>query len=169
MNEYIHEGPRVIAAKPLTAEAFAPYGQVLQGTGRATERKEFASHMQNGRPHAKPNMTYMKVLPATERVLVRAVERHPFSNQTFVPLNGTRHLVAVCPSAADGSPVVARLEVFVASGSQAVNYDANVWHAPRTALSSPGEFVMFRWDDGGALDTETIPLGAPVAVELPEP
>jgi ureidoglycolate hydrolase len=58
--------------------------------------------------------------------------------------------------------------VFVASGSQAVNYDANVWHAPRTALSSPGEFVMFRWDDGGALDTETIPLGAPVAVELPE-
>ena len=101
-------------------------------------------------------------------MLVRAVERHPFSNQTFVPLNGTRHLVAVCPSAVDGSPVVARLEVFVASGSQAVNYDANVWHAPRTALSSPGEFVMFRWDDGGTLDTETIPLWAPVAVELPE-
>jgi len=167
MNEHGHEGQRVIVAGPLTAEAFAPYGQVLQGTGPATERKEFASRMQNGRPQAKPNMTYMKVLPAAGRVLVRAVERHPFSNQTFVPLNGTRHLVAVCPSAPDGSPVLARLQVFMASGSQAVNYDANVWHAPRTALSSPGEFVMFRWDDGGVLDTETIPLGVPVAVELP--
>jgi ureidoglycolate hydrolase len=59
MNEHGHEGQRVIAARPLTAEAFAPYGQVLQGTGPATERKEFASRMQNGRPHAKPNMSYM--------------------------------------------------------------------------------------------------------------
>ena len=166
MNEHVHTGPPVIAARPLTAEAFAPYGQVLQGTGPVTERKEFASRMQNGRPHAKPNMTYMKVLPATERVLVRAVERHAFSNQTFVPLNGTRHLVAVCPTAADGSPMVERLEVFVASGSQAVNYEANVWHAPRTALSAPGEFVMFRWDDGGAQDTELTALATPIAVEL---
>ena len=167
MNEHVHPAPQEITARPLTAEAFAPYGQVLQGTGPATERKEFASRMQNGRPHAKPNMTYMKVLAATGPVLVRAVERHPFSNQTFVPLNGTRHLVAVCPSAPDGSPLVERMEAFVASGSQAVNYDANVWHAPRTALSLPGEFVMFRWDDGGALDTELIALATPVAVELP--
>jgi ureidoglycolate lyase len=168
MDEHVPPGLQAIAARPLTAEAFAPYGQVLQGTGPVTERKEFASRMQNGRPHAKPNMTYMKVLPASGRVLVRAVERHPFSNQTFVPLNGTRHLVAVCPSAPDGSPVVERLEVFVASGSQAVNYDANVWHAPRTALSAPGEFVMFRWDDGGAQDTELMVLTTPVAVELAE-
>jgi ureidoglycolate hydrolase len=43
-----------------------------------------------------------------------------------------------------------------------------VWHAPRTALSLPGEFVMFRWDDGGAQDTELIALATPVAIELPE-
>ena len=149
MNEHVHPGLQVIAARPLTAEAFAPYGQVLQGTGPVTERKEFASRMHNGRPHAKPNMTYMKVLPSTGRVLVRAVERHPFSNQTFVPLNGTQHLVAVCPSAPDGTPEVARLQVFVASGSQAVNYDANVWHAPRTALSMP----VLQGEDG-------MPMGA---------
>jgi ureidoglycolate lyase len=167
MNEPVNGGARVIVARPLTAEAFARYGQVLQGTGPETERKEFASRMQNGRPHARPNMTYMKVRPAAAPVLVRAVERHPFSNQTFVPLNGTQHLVAVCPSAPDGSPLVGQLEVFLASGSQAVNYDANVWHAPRTALGMPGEFVMFRWDDGGPLDTELVPLAAPVVVELP--
>lgn len=156
-----------LRAQPLTAEAFAPYGQVLAGTGPATERREFASRMHNGRAHARPNMTYMKVLPADGAPVIRALERHPHSNQTFVPLAGTRHLVAVCPSDAGGRPRLDRLEVFVATGVQAVNYDANVWHAPRTALSAPGEFVMFRFDDGSALDTELIPLPAPIAVELP--
>jgi ureidoglycolate lyase len=160
--------PRVVKAVRLTAEAFAPYGQVLQGTGPATERREFASRMQNGRPQARPNMTYMKVSPAAAPFLVRAVERHPFSNQTFVPLNGTPHLVAVCPSTAAGDPIVGRLQVFVASGAQAVNYDANVWHAPRTALGAPGEFIMFRWDDGGEQDTELRLLDVPIPVELPD-
>ena len=159
---------RTILAAPLTADAFAPYGQVLQGTGPATERREFASRMHNGRAQARPNMTYMKVLPVSGPVLVRAVERHPHSNQTFIPMNGTRHLVAVCPSNPDGSPALQSLRAFVASGSQAINYDANVWHAPRSALGAPGEFVMFRWDDGGALDTELVTLDEPVAVALPQ-
>lgn len=160
-------GTRTVRARPLTAEAFAPSGQVLQATGPQPQRREFAARMHNGRALAQPNLTYMKVAPAGGAVLVRAVERHPHSNQAFVPLNGTQHLVAVCPSDADGRPQVERLEVFVASGAQAVNYDANVWHAPRTALSAPGEFVMFRWDDGGGLDTELVPLATPIAVALP--
>lgn len=167
MSEIVTGLPRVVRARPLTAEAFAPYGQVLQGTGPATERCEFAARMHNGRAQAGANLTYMKVLPASGALLVRAVERHPHSNQTFVPLNGTRHLVAVCPSDAAGRPQVELLEVFVASGGQAVNYDANVWHAPRTALCAPGEFVMLRWDDGSDLDTELLPLATPIAVELP--
>jgi ureidoglycolate hydrolase len=54
----------------------------------------------------------------------------------------------------------------LAGGGQAVNYDANVWHAPRTALSAPGEFVMFRWDDGTELDTETLALEQAIVVDL---
>jgi ureidoglycolate lyase len=158
----------VIAAMPLTAAAFAPFGQVLEGSGAASERKPYASHMHNGRTQAKPNMTYMRVLPVTAAVRIEALERHVHSNQTFVPLNGTRHLVAVCPSSPSGEPMLDRLQVFVAHGGQAVNYDANVWHAPRTALSLPGEFVMFRWDDGSDLDTEMRPLDRPIAVELPD-
>jgi ureidoglycolate hydrolase len=84
-------------------------------------------------------------------------------------MNGTRQLVAVCPSAPDGSPLASQLRVFVADGSQAVNYDADVWHAPRMALCAPGEFVMFRWDDGSALDTELRTLEVPIVVELPDP
>ena len=156
----------VIRPAPLTPDAFAPFGQVLQGTGAATERTAFASRKHNARPHAQPNMTYMKVAPATGPVRIDVLERHVHSNQTFIPLDGTRHLVAVCPSTAAGLPVVADLRVFVAEGNQAVNYDANVWHAPRTALSAPGEFVMFRWDDGTDLDTENLVLERAVTVDL---
>jgi ureidoglycolate lyase len=151
---------------PLTSEAFAPYGQVLQGSGAATERKPFASRMHNARPLAQPNMTYMRIAPEGRSVRIAVLERHPYSNQTFVPLNGTRQLVVVCPSLPDGRPQVDALHAFVAQGSQAVNYDANVWHAPRMALNAPGEFVMFRWDDGSALDTEMLELAVPVDLDL---
>jgi len=158
---------RAVVAERLTPESFAPYGQVLQGSGTGAERKSFASRMFNDRTAARPNMTWMRVPAAAGTVRIDALERHVHSNQTFVPMNGTRHLVAVCPTAPDGGPLVAQLRAFVADGSQAVNYDANVWHAPRTALSPPGEFVMFRWDDGSPRDTETCALDESVVVDLP--
>ena len=153
-----------IVAEPLTAQAFEPFGQVLAGTGAATERRPFAARMHNGRAQAQPNLTWMRVAPQPLPVTVTALERHPHSNQSFVPMNGTRQLVVVCPSTAEGEPVLSQARAFVASGSQGVNYDANVWHAPRVALCAPGEFAMFRWDDGSGQDTELIELQAPFVV-----
>jgi ureidoglycolate lyase len=155
----------IVKARPLTAEAFRPYGQVLMATGDGPERREFAAEMQNRRPDARPNLTFMRVPVAQPPLRITALERHRFSNQAFVPLAGTRHLVAVCPSASDGEPELAELRVFVADGAQAVNYNADVWHAPRTALGPSGEFVMFRWDDGSPKDTETRPLAAAIDIE----
>lgn len=150
----------ILEARPLTQDAFAPFGDVLTGLDAAggPERKEFAARFQNLRPAAKPNLTFMRVPIETGDVVVRALERHRFSNQVFVPLNGTRHLAVVCPSTLTGAPDIPRLEAFVASGAQAINYAADVWHAPRMALGTPGEFIMFRWDDGSPSDTELLPL-----------
>lgn len=156
----------MITAQPLTNDAFAPFGQLLQGSGAPTERRGFAALIENLRPDAMPNMTYMKLLPERTPIRVEALERHCFSNQTFIPLNGTRHLVAVCPSTPDGAPVISALQIFIAGGSQAVNYNKGVWHAPRMALSAPGEFVMFRFDNGGTRDTDLIQLDEAVEVDL---
>lgn len=143
-----------------------PYGQVLMAKDNTPQRNEFAAEMQNLRPDARPNLTFMRVPVVQAPLLITALERHRFSNQAFVPLGGTRHLVAVCTSAPDGEPELLELRAFVANGSQAVNYNADVWHAPRAALGPPGEFVMFRWDDGSPKDTETRTLAAAINVEL---
>lgn len=156
----------MLDARPLTPEAFAPFGDVLMGFDAAggPERHEFAARFQNLRPDARPNMTFMRVPVAHGDVPIRALERHRFSNQAFVPLNGTRHLVVVCPSTSTGAPDIAGLQAYIASGVQAINYAADVWHAPRTALSVPGEFIMFRWDDGSPDDTELLPLDDEIVV-----
>lgn len=155
-----------IKARPLTAEAFAPYGQVLMGFGPGPERHEFAAKIDNGRADAKPNLTFIRSAVTASPVTVKAMERHIYSNQVFVPLNGTRFLVAVCPQAADGGPDLSALEVFVAAPTQAVNFDTGIWHAPNTVLAEPGEFIMLRHDDGGPEDTELRPLDTPIEVDV---
>ena len=154
-----------IRVAPLTPEAFAPFGQVLMAHGDGPERHDFAAHMDNRRSGgAAPNMTYMRVKTVYLPVVIDTLERHSFSNQTFIPLNGTCQLVVVCPPLPDDMPEVSKMTAFVAAGSQAVNYNTGVWHAPRTAISGPGEFVMFRWDDGSARDTELLKINTPVRI-----
>lgn len=139
-----------MTAVPLTPEAFQGFGAVLMARGPRPQRDEFAAHMENRRHGAKANLTYLQVPPRP--AIIGAVERHTFSSQTFVPMNGARCLIAVCPSAADGG--------------QAVHYDAGTWHGPLCPLAAPGEFVMLRWDDGSDDDTELHPLDRPITVAI---
>jgi ureidoglycolate lyase len=151
--------------KALTPESFAPFGQVLMGVDSIPERVEWAAQAENRRLDARANITYMSLEPVHYPVQVTALERHPFSHQIFVPLNGTYHLVLVCPSCEDGSPDLTNCMVFEATGGQAVNYDANIWHAPRTVLHKAGSFIMLRWDNETAADTELLTLDEPIIVD----
>ena len=153
-----------LASVALTADAFRPFGAVLMAFGPAPERYAYAGNIENRRDQAKANLTFIHA-PA-KPALIGAVERHAFSSQTFVPMNGVRYLVGVCPPTADGGPDVERLIAFIADGGQAVNYDAGVWHSPLCVLDRAGEFVMLRFDDGGPLDTELVKLETPVEVRI---
>ena len=158
----------IINTEPLTPESFAPYGQVLMGSGDGPQRHNFAANMENLRTGAKPNMTYMRVGLSTLPARIETLEQHPHSNQSFIPLNQTNQLVVVCPSDSGGNPLVENLSAFISTGSQAINYNAKVWHAPRMAISQPGEFIMFRWDDGGPEDTVFYSMEASVIIEAGE-
>jgi len=155
-----------INAISLTPESFAPFGQVIMGNGKTPERVAFAAKIENHRTDARLNVTYLHINPVKGPVSIEAMEKHPYSHQIFVPLNGTRHLVVVCPSTRDGEPNLSELRAFTAAGSQTVNYYAGVWHAPRTAIGGAGEFIMLRWDAGTAHDEEVRLLPAAVEINL---
>jgi ureidoglycolate lyase len=155
-----------IDAIPLIPESFSPFGQVIMGNGKTPERAAFAAKIENHRAEARLNVTYLHINPMQGPISIEAMERHPYSNQIFVPLNGTRHLIIVCPSTRDGEPDISELKAYTAEGTQTVNYYAGVWHAPRTAIGGTGEFIMLRWDDGTNHDEELRLLDAEIEINL---
>jgi ureidoglycolate lyase len=158
---------RTLATEPLSAAAFAPFGQVIEHPadfGRVYVSEALA----NGRPGAKPSlsMTHSRFLSTPHLEAVK-MERHEFSSQSFVPVDVSRYLVIVAPHGTDGRPDPARLRAFVARGDQGVTYGMNVWHHPLTVLDRPGRFAVYMWLDGGRGDEEFVDLPAPVNITFP--
>ncbi|MCB2215429.1 ureidoglycolate lyase [Desulfofustis glycolicus] len=158
----------ILTTTPLDPATFARFGQVLMAETGIPEYNSWAGRVENLRPEARLNVTYMSMHQAPCPARITQFERHPFSHQMFVPLEGTQHLVIVCPSLANGEPDLARIAPFHATGGQTVIYSANVWHTPRTVLNASGAFIMLRWDAGNSMDTEFFDLDLPFDVHYPQ-
>lgn len=157
-------------AKPLTAEAFEPYGEVIAlGAGEPGTRDSFAAAMENRRDDAKLNVSLSRPNATPVPLKVKWMERHPHSGQTFVPLDISRYLMLVAPSDSQGNPDVDRLEAFVAQADQGINYRAGVWHHPFAALDRSAECLVLRFDNGSDADTEWFEVreGPVIGVDQP--
>jgi ureidoglycolate lyase len=152
-----------LAPEPLTAAAFAPYGQVLEMPAEAG-RQDFAARLVNDRAGARPNFALIRVEPKALPLEIRTIERHPASSQAFVPLDGGRYLVVALPHLADGSPDAAGARAFVATAHQAINYDAGTWHVGITVIDRPTGFCMVIFEDGGPDDCHFRELEPPLVV-----
>lgn len=143
-----------ITVQPLTEDAFAPYGQViaLGPLGRAHSTR-YAADVENRRAEAKLNVSISQQIPTPLPLVVKAMEMHPHSAQTFVPTTAERYLILVCPKADNGDPDIDNLKAFVADGGQGINYHADTWHHPFTALDGPAECVVLRYDMDDDEDT----------------
>ena len=159
-----------LVAQPLTAEAFAPYGEVLAlGEGAPGTRESFAAAMDNLREDASLNVSISRPLETPVPLEIKWMERHPFSGQTFVPVDISRYLMLVAPSDEADKPDLSRLEAFVARSDQGINYRAGIWHHPFAALDRPAECVVLRFDNGSDQDTEWFEVtnGQTIGVEPP--
>lgn len=145
-----------LTPRPLTAEAFSPFGEVLdlpEEPGRLYYERALAS----ARPGAWPSLSLSMKEPHPGGTLrVHQMERHAFSSQSFIPLGPVRWLVLVAPHAGGGGPDMARAEAFIAAPGQGVTYGADVWHHPLTVLEAPGRFAVVMWRDGTATDEEFV-------------
>jgi ureidoglycolate lyase len=145
--------------QPLTKEAFAPFGDVIDVPQQAG-RTYYEDALGNLRPQARPSLSTSFRVPTDERPLKsELMERHEFSSQTFVPLDVARWLIVVAPHAAKGGPDMAAARAFIANGKQGVTYKPNTWHHGLTTLDQPGRFAVFMWRSGSG-DEEFVPVPA---------
>ncbi len=155
-----------IDPQPLTREAFAPFGDVIDMPSEPG-RTYYEEALGNLRPTAHASLSLALKDETPDRPLrADLLERHEFSSQTFVPIDAARWLIVVAPHAADGGPDTAAIKAFIATGRQGVTYRANTWHHGLTTLDRPGRFAVFMWRDGGKGDEEFVPV-APFTIRIP--
>ena len=132
--------PRAIPARPLTAEAFAPFGHVIEARGAADR---IINEGRCGRHHdlapvdvadARAGVSVFDAEPRTLPLRLDLVERHPIGSQAFVPMHAAPFLVVVAPDQ-DGVP--GRPLAFIAAPGQGVSYARGTWHGVLTPLAAP--------------------------------
>lgn len=140
--------PRPLAVEPLTREAFAPFGELIEASDTArhftinagnTERYHDLANIEPG-PGGRVIVSLFRGQPRTLPFTVQMMERHPLASQAFVPMSGKPYLVVVAP--AGRAPTVEELRVFLARPDQGVNYATGVWHHPLLALEAVCDFLV---------------------------
>ena len=141
-----------ILIEPLTAEAFAPFGQVIQTQGAQhypinngmTERYHDLAKVELGGVHPRPLISIFRGQPYDLPLTLKLVERHPLGSQAFYPLSDLPFLVIV---AGDLSGVPDTPRAFLTEPGQGVNIAMNTWHGVLTPLHQPCDFLVV--DRGG--------------------
>jgi len=155
-----------LVAELLNANAFAPYGDVLEAP-KEPGRTYFNAGLANGRRGASPSLSVAHVQPLAALPLVATrMERHEFSSQSFMPLDVARWFVIVAPKAAGGGPDGARARAFLAGPGQGVTYRSDTWHHPLSVLDRPARFAVFMWLEGSQTDEEFVTLETPFTVSF---
>ncbi|WP_024303688.1 ureidoglycolate lyase [Pseudogulbenkiania sp. MAI-1] len=140
--------PRILEVEPLSREAFAPFGDVIEASeavrhfpinGGNTERYHDLASIEPG-PEGRAIVSIFRGQPRELPFRVEMMERHPLGSQAFVPLSGLPYLVVVAPAGAP--PAAEDLRVFLARSDQGVNYRTGVWHHPLLALDAVCDFLV---------------------------
>jgi len=151
----------IIPALPLTPEAFAPFGQVIQaygdhnaapkgtkitaangGTASKFHKLSLLTSSYPSDAGATAGISVYRCQSLTEvtvdgTVELTTLERHPFTNQVFIPMGqgsgeglsetADRYLVVVAKNGEDNRPDLKTTRAFVATTAQGVVYDTCIW------------------------------------------
>lgn len=124
----------ILTPEPLTAEAFAPFGDVIETQGRdfylinygKTERYSDLALLDTLENGGKPTVSIFRSQPAVFPLRIEVMERHPQGSQGFISLERKPFLTVVAPPGERPEPDKIRL--FVVGADQGINYRRGVWH-----------------------------------------
>lgn len=138
--------PSEIRAVPLTADAFAPFGDVLTlrdapdkmiNAGLCGRHHDLAQ-LDFG-PGGRAGLSLFDAVPRSLPYQLDLLERHPEGCQAFIPMTQHPFLVIVAPDDG-GRPGVP--QAFLTAPGQGVNYHRGTWHGVLTPLYAPGLFAV---------------------------
>jgi ureidoglycolate lyase len=137
---------RTLHAEPLTRDAFAPFGQIIETAGAGhfainagnCERYHDLANIELAGPAARPIISLLHSKGFDLPLTLSLVERHPLGSQAFYPLSQNCFLVVVAPDIA-GHPGTPR--AFLTAPGQGVNIAINTWHGVLTPLGPEADFL----------------------------
>ena len=145
-----------IMPKTLTRENFATFGDVIEVNDKAknfsindgfTQRYHDLAKVDVTEEDGRTLINIFRSTPLEQPVNIKMMERHPLSSQAFIPMGQQPYLVVVAPK---GELDITKIEVFLASSNQGVNYHKGTWHHYCLALHQVSDFIVV--DRGGAGD-----------------
>jgi Ureidoglycolate hydrolase len=165
--------PDILTIRPLTAETFAPFGDVIEArpetmrliNGGTTERFHALAAPEVAGEGARVIINIFRGQPRAFPYRLDMMERHPLGSQSFSPLGGRPYLVVVSPDEG-GRP--GRPQVFLARGDQGVNYRRNTWHHPLMAVGEVSDFLIVD-RDGPGNNLEEFFFDTPFTILEPHP
>jgi len=146
-----------LSIEPLTAAAFAPFGEVVETEGVTpklinegyAQRFDELAHIDVAAEGGRVNVSWFIASARPAPIEIKLMERHPLGSQLFMPLNGRAWLVVVSTD----PRVSSSYRAFAASGRQGVNYARNSWHHPLLVVEHASPFlVVDRWGEGNNLE-----------------
>jgi ureidoglycolate lyase len=137
-----------LAVEPLTREAFAPFGEVIEIEGAerrlinegTTERFHALAHVDVAQQGGLPIISLFRARCRPATIEIRMLERHPLGSQAFFPLSREPWLVVV--AAGKAKPDLSSLRCFRAAGAQGVSYARSAWHHPLLVLAEAQDFLV---------------------------
>jgi ureidoglycolate lyase len=162
--------PPVLRPLPLTAQAFAPFGVVIEHPGGAgqsinagsAQRFDLAPDLQLHAAQGRAALVLFRAQARSFPQTLTLLERHVLGSQSFVPLGLRRFVIVV--AAAGAAPHAEDLRAFITDGLQGVLLSPGVWHHALLAVDA-GDFVVIE-RAADAVDCEEITLPQPVLLSL---
>lgn len=153
--------------EPLTKEAFAPFGDVIEANGAAdfmindgaAGRYHALCKVDAGFAGGTPAISIFRATRPTWPIQLTLLERHPLGSQAFMPLS-IHDWLAVVADPVD-RPTIENVRVFRATGSQGVQYARGTWHHPLVILEPTQDFLVVDrcvFGEGDTNNLEECPL-----------
>ncbi len=140
-----------LAVRPLTAEAMAPFGSVIElrpggsaVNGGSSLRHEAVPALDLNRDGGRAVLALYQAQARRFPFEARVLERHRLSDQVFLPLGGLRRCVLLLAPAGIEQPRAADCVALLSDGAQGVRIAAGTWHHGLLALDDGPWAVLER-------------------------